>query len=868
MGLFGALFAGVSGLNAQSNKIGIISNNISNVNTVGYKQGKSEFDTLVVPSGTTSFSPGGVIGGNQQLVSQQGTIAATSSATDIAISGGGMLFVSTAPSGGNSLFTRAGSFTQDANGNFINTNGYYLQGVPIDAATGQPQAFSSLTTVNVSSSATGKPTPTSTMALGANFNASQPALLGPGETITSLLGNLNGTITANQIIVGNDVNGANLGASIQRGDSFSIADTVTTTPLVYTYGGFAIGRNVGISGGGAALPESTANNAGGLGDAGNILDTESSVTLTGTGSDTVQVAVSDLTRYSTTAGANGNYASLSGVSTAQASTLGLTASQLNGEWHVIAKSAASGAGTITLQLATGSTTTNAATSTAPLVSNRTDAAFTGNIFNAKSASDDFFSGIAASTVFTQTALNFSITVGSTTTKLTYNANPNPTAGTFNSLNTLVSAINAATGSGLTAQVASGRLYISATDPNNTVTFINGDAIGTGATVPAGQQQNGINWTQELDLPSTITPVANTTYFNSLQSLANAINSAPTSDNVLATVANPTGAATLAINETNAQQSITFTDAGDTTNPSASGGKNLGSLLDAFGFQNTTVTTAPEKTVTLNQSYNATDPTKNMASGAVTPQFTKDITIFDSLGQAHTIALNVAKIATGQWAVELTSVPPGAVISSDGTTGSNSDGQIASGILTFNNSGGLVSASSSLENINIIWNPQTVGAAQSPISIDFGQNAASGGSGIGITQAAGAFNVSTVQQNGTPTGELTGVNIDTNGFVIATFSNGQTQKMFQLPLANFTNPDGLAAVSGDAYSATLASGPVNPEFAGTSGVGTFNPSALEQSNVDLSTQLTDMIVAQQAYGANAKVLTVSAQLLQQLDQIIQ
>jgi len=88
MGLFGALFAGVSGLDSQSNKIGVISNNIANVNTVGFKQGQADFDTLVVPSGTTTFSPGGVIGGNEQLVNEQGLISATTSPTDVAITGG------------------------------------------------------------------------------------------------------------------------------------------------------------------------------------------------------------------------------------------------------------------------------------------------------------------------------------------------------------------------------------------------------------------------------------------------------------------------------------------------------------------------------------------------------------------------------------------------------------------------------------------------------------------------------------------------------------------------------------------------------------------------------------------------------------
>ncbi|MGA2257608.1 MAG: flagellar hook-basal body complex protein, partial [Thermoguttaceae bacterium] len=178
------------------------------------------------------------------------------------------------------------------------------------------------------------------------------------------------------------------------------------------------------------------------------------------------------------------------------------------------------------------------------------------------------------------------------------------------------------------------------------------------------------------------------------------------------------------------------------------------------------------------------------------------------------------------------------------------------------------ASPDLQKFSINWNPQTVGAAQSNITMDLGSAINQNSTNPGLTQAAGSYNVTTDNQNGAPTGQLTGVTIDKNGFVIASFSNGQTQKMYQIPLANFTNPDGLLALSGNAYEATLESGPINPVLAGTSGVGTFTPSALEQSNVDLSTQLTNLIVAQQAYGANSKVLTVADTLLQQLDQIIQ
>src|SRR5579875_2292204 len=94
MSIFGALYAAVSGLDASSNALGIISDNISNSNTVGYKETSTNFSTLVTNSGTASlYSPGGVTSSPFYNISQQGVLQAESTPTDIAISGGGFFVV-------------------------------------------------------------------------------------------------------------------------------------------------------------------------------------------------------------------------------------------------------------------------------------------------------------------------------------------------------------------------------------------------------------------------------------------------------------------------------------------------------------------------------------------------------------------------------------------------------------------------------------------------------------------------------------------------------------------------------------------------------------------------------------------------------
>ncbi len=187
MSLYGALFSGVSGLTAQSSAMGAISDNITNVSTIGYKGTTVNFQTLVTKqTSSTFYSAGGVQSSPRQQTDVQGLLQSSTSSTDVAISGNGFFVVNEANTPGVSdpyLFTRAGSFIQDDEGFLKNAQGYYLQGWPTDASGTVVPANSALTVTNQNIISTdylesinlnrvgGTAAATSTVAIGANLPA-------------------------------------------------------------------------------------------------------------------------------------------------------------------------------------------------------------------------------------------------------------------------------------------------------------------------------------------------------------------------------------------------------------------------------------------------------------------------------------------------------------------------------------------------------------------------------------------------------------------------------------------------------------------------------------------------------------------------
>ncbi len=188
------------------------------------------------------------------------------------------------------------------------------------------------------------------------------------------------------------------------------------------------------------------------------------------------------------------------------------------------------------------------------------------------------------------------------------------------------------------------------------------------------------------------------------------------------------------------------------------------------------------------------------------------------------------------------------------TGTEAAWQNVGTTFTFNSNGELTPPVASLTLPNLTVNGDSLGNVQ----LDLGAN--------GLTQFAdtnGTVQVNQLQQNGYSSGQLQAVAVDSQGRITGSFSNGQTIPLAEIPLVTFNGEDSLQALNGDAFASTPSSGP--PIYGAT---GKITGSSLEASNVDIATQFSQLIVAQQAYSANAKVMSTADQMIQSLLQVIQ
>lgn len=259
------------------------------------------------------------------------------------------------------------------------------------------------------------------------------------------------------------------------------------------------------------------------------------------------------------------------------------------------------------------------------------------------------------------------------------------------------------------------------------------------------------------------------------------------------------------------------------------------------------------------AYNPGDMAANLAGGGgVAPHFTRAVQIYDSLGRPHDLTFAFLKDpAANVWSVEIVADP------ADVDVGIHPDGLIASGQITFNGDGtlatnGVTPLVAGAQGAAITWLAAS-GADPSDIVIDLGEP----GTTDGVAQFASPTSIAFVSQNGAGVGTLNSVAIDEDGYVLAFFTNGQQRRLYRLALATFPNPAGLDPRSGNVYAASDQSGEYVLRAPGEGGAGRLAPSALEASNVDIADEFTKMIVTQRAYSANARVISTTDEMLDEL-----
>ena len=211
-----------------------------------------------------------------------------------------------------------------------------------------------------------------------------------------------------------------------------------------------------------------------------------------------------------------------------------------------------------------------------------------------------------------------------------------------------------------------------------------------------------------------------------------------------------------------------------------------------------------------------------------------LSVYDSLGNSHTVQTFYVKTGPGAWNVQA-SMDGGAAFSA--------------GTLTFNTSGALTSGSP----ITIPPQPVTTGASPLGFTIDF----------AGTTQFGATFSVNTLNQDGYTSGRLAGFNIGADGMIQGRYTNGQSAVLGQVVLASFANPNGLQQLGNNLWSETATSGTPLVGTPDSGNLGVLQASAVEDSNVDLTAELVNMITAQRVYQANAQTIKAQDALLQTL-----
>ncbi|MBE6453022.1 MAG: flagellar hook-basal body complex protein [Alphaproteobacteria bacterium] len=744
MSIFGAMQSGISGLAAQSTAMGAISDNISNVNTIGYKNNSVAFSTLVTKQASTNhYSPGGVQPVSKQSVNAQGLLASNASSTALAVSGNGYFVVNTAANPGESdtwAFTRAGDFDIDNRGYLVNSGGFYLQGWSLLPWDGNSNA----TVVNYNG----------INYMKAYYNAQGDTIYINDNIVDSRnlqpvnLSTIGGSAAATQQI--------SYGANLPSGDPiFSNANPTaggkhSINALIYDSLGNASNLNL-------TYTKQTSNT---WGMAASIPVGAASVTLTGTKEN-----AADPSPDVYFAAGQMEFTSIPDTGSIISITDEQTGQTFNFEFTKNPATVATG--NIAVDISKGVVSTN----------DLTDRFV--NVIRANMPGAGRFSA-DANRVYVEQSIGggaLSINTSKTLACVQSAVNPDETGvptGVFR-----VEAIDDELKNTATLSFTSNTLanYIGKTFEvdNKVYTFVNADPADDfqidlrEAMIDADGDSN-LDTFSLVELASRVATAirSNISEPERISSSGSSVQFIPTS--------------------TGPDLQIDFRGINGLA-------KGEGRNGDSSDFVDLTTTE-----ITLKNSFKVNNT--EIEAGAIVPAVK-----FNSDGTPQYYYVNSMEI---EWA-------------------------------------------NGARNMNGDYGEGT------PIALQMGNI----GTNDGLTSLAGNFNTNYINQDGAKFGSYAGVSVDENGVVTALYDNGETRPIAILPLATFSNPNGMGALTGNAWIETDYSGQALLKMANTNGAGKVEANSLEQSTVDLATEFSNMIVTQRAYSAATKIITTADEMLDEL-----
>lgn len=817
-----SLWSGVSGLQSHQVAMDVEGDNISNVNTPGYKYSRANFSDMLSQTAKPATAPEGELGGKNamqvglgtqiistQQVFTQGSLQTTDIWSDMAIQGEGFFIVS--PDGGRTkYYTRNGAFTRDVLGNFVDSNGYIVQGWMRDEDTGTIDPTVPVTNINIEPGLSMPANPTTEIRYKGNLNIGEH-IGTQSAAIYSLDSNHGWFDTAgNGILTADKLFAPTRGASTENDTSKNslymdsknqvrLRERGVDMGVVYDEKGDALnlrdGQGIWVSYADAKATFAGANNNG--------------ITMPNANGGSLDININGIDIRRTVK----NLSEVVGAINEFSIQTGVKASVINGNQ---------------IQL----TNQNNLGTTATAKNIKIHANANNNIrFNAQNAN-----AFSAAVI--------------TAYQYTYNSVGGVTAHSYDD-----SAVRQFTTTEdlREAMQQDARKYIN----------YDGDLLAYNAAQQGAPRSAALLWRNAQNAYTA------TAYKNKNDGVQVTVNTKGQFE-----INNPAGDA---FNEDDYGQGNNPAGAGDvitdaTVNPQTPNPVNNNRNDDD---KVVTIAVTALSTNTVNTNTRMKDAFSNLngslSSGASTGKISSALKMsahsmttefYDSLGSKHQITVEYRKVSYSpengtEWSIMVTVPEPG-VINTDPEAGAYKN--VVTGNIRFGTDGALIGYSPSVIN----YTANNGSAAGQTIALNFGTL----GGFDGITSYDSKSNTENIAQDGYTGGTLNGLRIDQSGKIIGSFTNGHSLALAQVSMATFTNNNGLEKLGGNVWGETANSGGPVIGAASTGSRGKINASTLEMSNVDLSHAFTQLIVVQRGYQANSKTITTSDNMLNTLLQLKQ